>query len=135
MAKPAKIKAVKLFWASTAEPNPMSGKFQVDIADLRKDTVEKLEGLGVDVNNKGDERGYFVTCKSQYPIDCYDTEGSPIKGNVIGNESVGDVVVTPYPWKFRNKEGVNLGISKIVVTDLQAYEAVDSIDMNDLEEL
>ena len=135
MAKPAKIKAVKLFWASTAEPNPMSGKFQVDIADLRKDTVEKLEELGVDVKNKGDERGFFVTCKSQYPIDCYDTEGSPIKGNVIGNESVGDVVVTPYPWKFRNKEGVNLGISKIVVTELNAYETVDTIDMDDLDEL
>ncbi len=135
MAKPAKIKAVKLFWASVSEPNPMSGKFQVDIADLRKDTVEKLEELGVDVKNKGDERGFFVTCKSQYPIDCYDNEGNVLKGNVIGNESVGDVVVQPYPWKFRNKEGVNLGISKIIVTDLHSYEAVDNVDMDDLDEL
>lgn len=135
MAKPAKIKAVKLFWASTAEPNPMSEKYQVDISDLRSDTVAKLEAMGVDVKNKGDERGFYVTSKSQYPIDCYDTSGSPIKGNVIGNESVGDVVVTPYPWKFRNKEGVNLGISKIVVTELNAYETVDSVNMDDLDEL
>lgn len=135
MAKPAKIKGVTLFWQSVSERNQMSGKYQIDISDLREETVKKLEEMGVDVKNKGDERGYFVTCKSDYPIDCYDITGDAVKGNMIGNGSIADAIVNPYEWKFRNKEGVSLGISKLIITELEVYEAVDNINEEDLEEL
>lgn len=132
--KPAKMKDVTLFWASLRQPNPMSGKYQTDLCQLSEKTVEKLTEMGVDVSNKGDDRGFFVTCKSQYPIDAYNADGSPVTVNVA-NGSVGDVVVTPYSWSFRNKKGVSLGISKIIVTDLIEYASEDNMDDEDLEEL
>ena len=133
MAKPVKVSNVEAFWASLSERNSMSGKYQVDLSKLNERQVAGLEALGVEVKNKGDDREFFVTCKSEYPIDVYDKEGNKLRGNEVGNGSVADAVISPYEWSFKNKKGVSLSVLKLVVTDLNHYEA--EVDMNDVEEL
>ena len=43
-------------WASVFEPNSMSGKFQVDICNLDKNTVKKLGDEGIPVK-EGEVKG------------------------------------------------------------------------------
>jgi hypothetical protein len=133
MAKPVKVSNVETFWASLSERNSMSNKYQVDLSKLNERQVAGLEALGVEVKNKGDDREYFVTCKSEYPIDVYDSEGNKLRGNEVGNGSVADAVISTYEWSFKNKKGVALNVLKLVVTDLNHYES--EVDMNDVEEL
>lgn len=136
MATPVKMSNVTLFWAFVARQNEMSGKYQVDISQLTQKQVEGLSAMGVSVANKGDDRGFYVTCKSEYPIDVYDTEGSVVRGDTVGNGSKANIVVTPYEWTFKGKKGVSLGINKVVITELNEYSSGDDgIDMDDIEEL
>ena len=136
MAKPVKLSNVTLFWANLAKPSTMSGKYQVDLSKLTSRQVEGLEKMGVSVNNKGDDREFFVTCKSTYAIDAYDEDGTIIRGAQVGNDSKADVVVTSYDWKSpTGKKGTSLGVNKLVITDLAVFESNDEIDMNDVEEL
>ena len=136
MANIAKIKDVTLFWASLSKENEMSGKYQVDLGDLSSKTVENLEAKGVTVHNKGDDRGFFVTAKSSYPINTYDVEGATIRGDAVGNGTKADVVVSFYDWTFKKTSGTAVGVTKLIVTDLQEYSAdADDIDLDDLEEL
>ena len=48
-----------------------TGKFGLQLANLSGPAVEKLEELGIEIKQKeGDayERGQFISCSSQYPI-------------------------------------------------------------------
>jgi len=135
MATIAKIKGVKLYWAYLAKENDMSGKYQVDLCDLPQSTVSNLEAKGVTVQNKGDERGFYVTAKSSYPINVYDTEGDSIRGEIVGNETEADVVVSFYDWTFKKTKGVSIGVQKIIVTTLEQFDADGDIDLDELEEL
>jgi hypothetical protein len=125
-----KIKA-KLFWAQLNEPNEMSEKYQVDLANLSADAVKELTALGVNVNKKEDdihERGHYITCKSTYPIKATDSNGVPIATDIrIGNGSEAIAVVDTYDWKFKGKSGKSPSLTTLVVTDLVAYEAAGSI--------
>ena len=131
--KPFKVSQVKLYWASTAQPNQMSDKYQVDLCDLPKRVVDKLAEMGIEAKNKGDERGYFVTAKSRYPITTVDANGELIHGNSIANESVGDAVLVTYP--FTVGKGTGLGINKLKVTKLIEFDDAGGVDMDDVEEL
>lgn len=47
-------------------------KYGVQLANLSGPAVEKLEELGIEVRTKTDdpyERGQFIECKSQFPMD------------------------------------------------------------------
>jgi len=131
MSKPFRIKAT-LFWAYLDKPNDMSGKYQVDLCQLSPAAVERLTELGVSVANKDDDRGDYVTAKSQQPIFSYDTNGERIT-EVIGNGSKAEPVVDTFSWTFKNKEGVSVSLKKLVITDLEIYESVPDFD-DDLEE-
>jgi hypothetical protein len=125
-----KIKA-KLFWAQLNEPNEMSGKYQVDLANLSADAVKELTALGINVNKREDdeyERGHYITCKSTYAIKATDSNGVPIATDVrVGNGSDAIAVVDAYEWKFKGKSGKSPSLTTLVVTDLVAYEAAGSI--------
>src|SRR6056300_273250 len=73
-----KIKA-DVMWAYMDKPNDMSGKYQVDLCNLSDAAVKALEDLGVGVRQK-EEKGYFITCKSNNPIRAYDKDGDDIEG-------------------------------------------------------
>ena len=124
MSELFKLENVELFWPALYERNKLSGKFQVDLANLTEDQVSKIESAGVNVRSKDDERGFFVTCKSKnYEITPYDKNGDVIgKDVLVGNGSRADIMVKPYSWKSpTGQSGISLGIAKLVVTDLNRY--------------
>ncbi len=122
------------FWFSFLEKNEMSDKYQVDISELSEAQVDRLEGMGVNVKNKGDDRGYFVTAKaSKYPPRVDDVDGFTMK-DPVGNGSKCTFIVRPYDYNFRGKSGVALGISKARVNELVRFESADT-DYDDIPSL
>jgi len=130
---PLKIEATA-FWFSFLEKNEMSDKYQVDISELTEDHVERLEGMGVSVKNKGDSRGYFVTAKSsKWAPHVEDTEGFKMT-EPVGNGSKCTFIVKPFDYNFKGKTGVSLGLSKARVNDLVRFESATT-DYADIPEL
>ena len=71
--KPVKVKG-KVFWSRHAEPYD-DGRYGMDIGQLSEKAVQKLQDDAMlDVKHK-ELQQYFVTCKSNYPINSY--------GNII----------------------------------------------------
>jgi hypothetical protein len=118
-----------IFWAQLNRKNELSGKYQVDLGCLSDKAVEALENLGVDVHNKGDDRGNFVTCKSTNAIRAYDPDNNEydLEDVSIGNGSKAIAVVGYYEWTFKNKKGRSANLKRLKVTELVEYEneAVD----------
>lgn len=115
-----KIKA-DVMWAYLDKVNDMSGKYQVDLCNLSDPAVKALEDMGIGVRQKED-KGYFITCKSNNPIRAYDKDGDVIEGIAIGNGSKAIAMVGGYEWKWKNKEGVSASLKKLVIDELVAYE-------------
>ena len=129
-----KIKA-DVMWAYLDRQNDMSGKYQVDLCNLSDAAVDALEGMGLTVRQK-DDKGYFITCKSNNPIKAFDKNGDIIDGVSIGNGSKAEALVGFYEWRYQKKEGVSPSLKKLVITELQAYEDADAVsDMGDDEVL
>lgn len=129
-ATPTVVKGI-LYWANLKEVNEMSGKFQVDVGGLSDAAVDAIQEMGISVNNKQDERGNFITCKSKNPIRAYDPSGEEITAP-IGNGSLAKVGLSFYDWTWKNKEGRSPSIVKLIVTELEEYESIDLTD-EDLE--
>ena len=125
-----KFTNVTLYWPNLYERNRMSGKFQVDLAQLSDAQVEKLEDMGIKVRNKGNEEENFVTAKSaKYEIKPYDTSGNELKDVTVGNGTKATVLFDTYEWKSpTGNKGVSLSIKKLVITDLVEYAAAESED-------
>lgn len=127
--KPLKIEA-DIMWAFLDTPNQMSGKYQVDLCNLSKNAIKALEDAGVSVRNK-EGKGFFITAKSKnYPITAVDKAGEPIAAKV-GNGSKGVALIKPYAYKVNGKSGVGVGINKLIVTDLIAYEGAEPTNLED----
>lgn len=138
MSEVFKLENVELYWPALYERNKLSGKYQVDLANLTEDQIEKIEKAGISVRSKDDERGFFVTCKSKnYEITPYDKNGDVIGREIlVGNNSRADVMVKPYAWKSpTGQSGISLGIAKLVVTDLNRYVPDDGTEPVDEETL
>jgi hypothetical protein len=124
---------VTLYWPFLYEKNGLSGKYQVDIANLSDAQVEALEDMGVSVRNKGDDRDNFLTAKSaSYEIKPYDKNGNELKGITIGNGSKATILFDTFSWKNpAGKKGVSMSIKKLIVTDVVEYskdaEAEDEV--------
>ena len=129
MSNPVKIKA-DIMWAYLDNRNEMSGKFQVDLCNLSPAAAQALTDMGIDVKTK-DDKGAFITCKSNNPIHAFDSNGNPLEGISVGNGSKAIAVIGSYSWTFRNKEGVSPSLKKMVVTDLVAYEDGDVVSVDD----
>jgi len=129
-----KIKA-DVMWAYLDRQNEMSGKYQVDLCNLSDAAVNALEEMGLTVRQK-DDKGYFITCKSNNPIKVFDKNGDIIDGISIGNGSKAEALVGFYEWRYQKKEGVSPSLKKLVITEIQAYEDAESVsDMGDDEVL
>ena len=129
-----KIKA-DVMWAYLDRQNEMSGKYQVELCNLSDAAVNALEEMGLTVRQK-DDKGYFITCKSNNPIKAFDKNGDIIDGISIGNGSKAEALVGFYEWRYQKKEGVSPSLKKLVITEIQAYEDAESVsDMGDDEVL
>jgi len=120
-----------VFWANLKEVNELSGKYQVDIGQLSDAAVDAIQEMGITVKNKQDELGNYITCKSKNPIKAYDTSGDEIT-EPLGNGSQARVGLSFYDWTFKNKEGRSPSLVKLVITEIEEYEAVEITD-EDLE--
>jgi len=119
-AKPVTVNA-EMMWSNLNEVNRMSGKFQVDLAQLSKAAVEALEMQGLNIRSK-DGQGSYITCKSSHPIRIYDTDGAEIQGILVGNGSKAKAVISTYDWKSpAGQAGRSPTLLKLVVTDLIPY--------------
>ena len=131
MTKPIVVKTT-LFWANTNTINDLSQKYQVNLGQLSEKAVEALQANGIDVKNKGDEQGFFITTKSANPIRAVDADGLPIVGN-IGNGSEARAAVSFYDWTYQKKSGRAPSLQKLVVDKLVEYG--DDAGIDDLEVL
>jgi hypothetical protein len=123
MSEVFKLDNVELMWPFLYERNKLSGKYQVDLVNLSDDQVELIEKTGVSVRQKED-KGFYITCKSKnYEITPYDKNGDVISSDIkVGNGSKATIMLKPYAWKSpTGTSGMSLGISKLVITDLNAY--------------
>jgi len=137
MAKQSAIIEATLYWANLTTKNEMSGKYQVDMANLDKAAIKTLESLGVTVrtdphkNKDYGDRGQFVTGKSKFPIKVIFKSGvEEVDPEVIGNGTKAKIKFVTYDWKFQGKKGVGIGVNKIQVTDLVKYEDDDDDDLD-----
>jgi|13_taG_2_1085334.scaffolds.fasta_scaffold02129_9 hypothetical protein len=110
-----------LYWANLQSKNELSDKYQVDLGGLSSAAIKALEERGITVKNKDDDRGSFITVKSNNPIKAYDTHGEEI-GALVGNDSKAKAVVGHYDWAFQSRQGRSPSLLKMVVTDLNVYE-------------
>ena len=122
---PLTLKGVTLYWASLNKPNELSGKYQVDLCNLSEQQVGTLEDTGVNVRNKGDDRGYFITAKSaKFPIAAYMRDGTIFEG-MVANGSKADVQAEAFEWHHaptkRSGMSVGIKIGGLTVTDLVEY--------------
>lgn len=126
----------KLWWPSLAFPNPQSGKFQVDLCQLSDAAVTALEDMGLSVNNKGDDRQNFITCKSTKKIvprnpdqsellvkgrDPINAEDDPERGVVVGNGSTAKCLISPYDWTYNGKKGRSASLRRCIIEDVVEY--------------
>ena len=127
METPTVVNA-SLFWANLTQVNTLSQKYQIDIGQLSDDAVAALEEKGIPVKNKDDERGQFITAKSKNPIKAVTPAGEELPV-MIGNGSKAKVVLSYYDWTSpTGSKGRSASIVKLIVTELEEYEAVEVTD-------
>lgn len=133
MSNPIKLKA-EVMWANLDIRNEMSGKYQVDLCNLSPAASQALRDQGIEVKNK-DDKGDFITCKSNNAIRAYDTNGLELDGVSVGNGSKAIAVIGSYAWSFRNKEGVSPSLKKLVITDLVSYTDAEPVSIDDDDDI
>lgn len=115
--KPIDVNNAMFYWASLSEPNSFSKKFQVDVCQLSPEVIATLTALGVEIKDKQDERGKFVTAKNtNYPISAK-MDGKELTKKV-GNGSKGSTQLKPYYTKYGS---VALNVNEITVKELNEY--------------
>ncbi len=125
-----------VMWAHLDKPNEMSNKFQLDVCNLTRETVEKLKAGGIEVR-KGDEnkadKGHFITPKANKPVRIVDAAKVPWPADKrLGNGSIVNVLVRPYEWEFKGKSGIGAGLEAVQVLKHESFEgAMDSFNVEE----
>jgi hypothetical protein len=116
-----------IYWANLSIVNSYSGKYQVDLSNLSDAAVDFFKKHGVNVRNKNDERGNFVTSKSGYEIHAYTEDGDKIDSKV-GNGSQAKVALNIVEGTSQFGPWVAASIRKLVITDLVEFGGSDGDD-------
>lgn len=123
------LKDTEIMWASLTEKSEMSGKYQADLVNLDKKQVQLLEAAGLTVRDakkegKNEDKGRWITAKSNFPPRVYDGRNGHAKGTAfpenerVGNGSTAHVQVTAYDWEFKGKTGRNAGLDALKIVKL-----------------
>lgn len=133
----------ELYWPNLTRKNQLANKYTVDLALLSDEAVTALEDMGLKVNNKGDERGYYITCKSNNKYRAFhpdgkevlivdrtplDEEDDPQMGVTVANGSKAKCLVSFYDWEYMKKKGRSPTLRRMVISDLVEY--VPEMDMD-----
>jgi hypothetical protein len=125
-----------LFWPNLTHKNELAGKYTVDIGNLSDAAVTALEDMGITINNKGDERGQYITCKSKNKYRAFKPDGSellikgrtprdetddPESGVVVGNGSTARCLIGYYDWEYLKKKGRSATLKRLIIEDIVEY--------------
>jgi|TARA_R110000822_G_scaffold7537_2_gene30821 hypothetical protein len=123
----------KAFWTKLNRKDEYSDKYQLDVGDLSEKSKEVLTSHGVKLKNKNDDRGEFITARTQYIVPVMDSDKKVIdKDTLIGNGSSVRVKVDfnkTHP--FVEKYGTSMYLKKVQVTELVEYGSKDGFDDDD----
>lgn len=117
--QPITVKAT-LYWVERNKKNRYSDKYQVVLGNLSDAAVKALSEMGIEARNKGDEKEFFIVCKSLNPIKVTDAEGVEYDEDVlISNGSKAVAVLSYYDWSVGS--GRSPSLIKCKVTELIEY--------------
>lgn len=116
------VVACELHWPFLNKPNDMSGKYQVDIGKLSSKAVDALSAMSIQVRNKGDDRGNYVTVKSTNPIMPAFSGMDAVDSSLIGNGTKANAAIKPYGWDFKGKTGISPSLAKLLITEVAVYD-------------
>ena len=120
---------------SLTKLNEITGKYQVNIANMSNGDKKKLEEVGIvpkhgknKINAKGEsdpkpEWGWYIVAKSNRPPRVTNgdlTEMAPEEIDRIGTDSKGTVVINAYEWDHKpsGKSGVGCGLNILQVSTM-----------------
>ena len=139
------IKCALWYTQNMTTLNDMAGKFTVDLAQLSDAAITALEDMGLTIQNKGDHRGSYITCKSKMKFRAedetrqpillrgrtpVDEEDDPNEGVSIGYGTKATCVVGYYDCEYMKKSGRSPSCKKIIINELIPYEAEESVDLS-----
>ena len=127
------------YWAAVVSPNTTFDPhcWEINVCNLSDETRAMVEEDGLDIKNKGDERGDFVTVKRKLlrkdggtndAPKVVDADNSPMHNTLIGNGSLVNVKYRPYAWSYSNRNGVSADLMAVQVVDLVEYMADGDFD-------
>jgi hypothetical protein len=134
----------ELYWPNLTRKNQLANKYTVDLALLSDEAVTALEDMGLKVNNKGDERGYYITCKSNNKYRAFypdgkevlivdrtpiDEEDDPQMGVTVANGSKAKCLVSFYDWEYMKKKGRSPTLRRMIISDLVEYQPEVDMDI------
>ena len=123
------------YWASITSPNTTfdsDGVWTIDVGNLDAKNKKIAQEDGLNVKNKGDDRGDFVTIKRKVKNKRGDLNKAPevvdaqkraMINTLIGNGSEVNVLYSTYDWEFGGKSGVSADLRAVQVTNLIPYNA------------
>lgn len=112
------------YYASVRSVNKLSNKYQMDLS-IGTETKKELQGKGIKIKNKGDERGDFVTLVSQkYAPKVLDSQLNTTEDSLlIGNGSTVTVQTSVFDWVGpTGTKGKSLNLGTVQIIDLVPYE-------------
>lgn len=134
----------ELYWPNLTRKNQLADKYTVDLALLSDEAVTALEDMGLKVNNKGDERGYYITCKSNNKYRAFHPDGKevlivdrtpldesddPQMGVTVANGSKAKCLVSFYDWEYMKKKGRSPTLRRMIISDLVEYVPEMDLDI------
>jgi len=127
----------KCHYASLVEPNTKFEpvwSIQIEVDDNNRSVIE---GAGLTISNKGDDRGDFVTIKrkvvradgtqKQGPV-VKDSQNNNWDGKLIANGSTVNVKAVPFEWTYAGKSGISADLAAVQVIDFIEYTGGDGSD-------
>lgn len=120
----------KAYWASIANPNTtFEPVWSIDLA-VEGGELDKARQMNLNIKNKSDERGDFVTIKrkvnrkdgsqNQRP-SLVDSNKNDMGNTLVGNGSDVNVLFKTYEWEYAGKMGIGTELEKVQVTKLVEY--------------
>ena len=125
----------KAFWTKLNRKDEYSEKYQMDIGELSEKSKDLLSSHGVNLKNKEDDRGEYVTARSRYVVPIIDSDKRPVdQETLIGNGSeVKAKVAFNKTHGFVDQNGTSLYLNKVQVVNLIEFRQDTDFDDDDDE--
>ena len=121
-------------WENLFKPNNLSHRYQIDICQLDKTSVKKLEEKGVEVKKgTGDKKnkGAFVVAKTEYQPNVTDAAKNAWPSSLkVGNGSKIKCSVSPYTWNNEYGTGISVALNSVMVVDFKEADMNGSGDLD-----